>query len=379
MKKITLLLTLIFCITLGFSQNSKVVTAYNYQRQLKLDKAKEAIDAAVKNEKTIADAKAWFYRGNIYLDIAISPDTNYRNLCKDPLAVAYDSYKKAKEYDVKEKYTEDIDRYMPEIARGYYNAGVNHYNEEKYVEAAKDFENTFLVFRDLGKLDTSALYNAAVAASLGGDNDEAIRYYKMVMDYDYENADMYLTLGEIFKSKGDTLAALETFKNGREKYPDNFNLLISETNIYLAQNNIEKALENLELAIEKDNTNPTIFFAVGTNYDQLGMNDKAEAAYKSAIELDPDYFEANYNLGALYVNQAAVVIEEANDLPLDAVEKFDSLKADADDLLKKSLPYLEKALELQPDDTNTLISLKEIYTRLNMMDKLKVVNEKLGI
>jgi len=53
------------------------------------------------------------------------------------------------------------------------------------------------------------------------------------------------------------------------------------------------------------------------------------------------------------------------------------LKADADALLVKSLPYLERADELQPNDQYTMRTLKDIYTRLSMVDKLKSINEKI--
>ena len=82
-------------------------------------------------------------------------------------------------------------------------------------------------------------------------------------------------------------------------------------------------------------------------------------------------------MGALYVNAAATLIEIANDLPLDQQAKYDSLKSEANHYLQDCLPYLEKALELQPDDRSTMISLKEIYTRLKMYDKLKVIDAKL--
>jgi tetratricopeptide (TPR) repeat protein len=378
MKKIAFLLTLMFVVSMGFAQNSKVVTAYNYQRNGKLEKAKEAIDEAVQHEKTMADAKAWYYRGNIYLDMALSADSNIRTLVPDPLGVAYDSYKKAIEYDEKEKYREDIDRFMEEIAKGYYNIGVLNYNASDYSEAASSFENTYKVYKELGKIDTVALFNAAVSANLASEYERSLDYYKSVMELDYENPEIYISMGELNKALGDTVAALEALKMGRERFPENFDILISETNIYLAQNNVEQAIANLEAALEKEKNNPTIYFAVGTNYDQLGMFDKAKEAYKNAIALDPDYFEANYNLGALYVNKAAKLLDEANNLPLEDVEGYEKLKNQADDILKESLPYLEKAIELQPDDTNTLVSLKEIYTRLGMMEKLKVIDAKLG-
>ncbi|MCF8304491.1 MAG: hypothetical protein K9I94_14550 [Bacteroidales bacterium] len=182
-------------------------------------------------------------------------------------------------------------------------------------------------------------------------------------------------------------SALSVVKQGREKFPDNFNLIITETNIYLASGQTQKALKNLELALEKDTTNPTIYFAVGANYDQLIKEaegpekeqyfNMAQDAYKSAIKLDSTYFEPHYNLGALYVNKAAELQNKANALPLDQNEKYKKLKGKADSLLQEATPFLERALRIKPNDYNTMVSLKEIYTRLNLNEKLKGINEKI--
>jgi len=61
-------------------------------------------------------------------------------------------------------------------------------------------------------------------------------------------------------------------------------------------------------------------------------------------------------------------------LPLDAVDEYDAAKASADDILKISLSFLEKAHEIMPDDMNTIFSLKEKYMRLGMMEKLNEIN-----
>jgi hypothetical protein len=47
-------------------------------------------------------------------------------------------------------------------------------------------------------------------------------------------------------------------------------------------------------------------------------------------------------------------------------------------MMEKALPYLEKADAIQPADAVTLQTLKEIYTRLNMLDKVKGINERLS-
>ncbi len=378
MKRIALTLMIVMTAMIGFGQNSKRTSAYNYHRFGQLDKAKEAIDEAAKNEKTIGDAKTWFYRGNIYLDIANSKDEKYKDLDSNALQVALNSYEKATQLDEKGDFKSEILPRMMALAESFYNEGVTSYNKSKFKSAALDFEKAYDINASVGKNDTTALYNAAVAANIGKEDTLAQRLYNKVLAMNYQKADIYNSLSEIYKKEGDTTKALTTIEKGRQLFPDDFNLLISETNIYLSTNEKEKAMKNLEQASEQDKTNPTIFFAVGTIYDQMGDTIKAINAYKKAIDLKPDYFEANYNLGALYVNTAADLISKANDLPLNATKEYNILKKKADENLANSLPYLEKAQELHPEDTNTLVSLKEIYTRLGMLDKLKAVNEKLG-
>jgi len=377
MKKLFLTGVILMFTVIVFGQSNKVVSAYNYQKYGKLDLAKEAIDEAAQNEKTVMSAKTWFYRGNIYYDIAMSIDSNYRKLDPDPLKVSFDSYMKAKEYDTKGEYTADIDKYTQAIAEGYYNLGVMAYNEKDYKNSALNFEKAYITNKNFGRIDTTALYNAAVAASIGKENELAKQYYQQVIQLNYQKPDVYSSLADIYKEEGDTAMAVKVVEKGREIFPNDFNLLVSEINISLATNDKAKAKQDLELAMQMDKTNPSIFFAVGTIYDQMGNVEQAVDAYQKAIALNPEYFEANYNLGALYVNQAADILDKANDLPLDAVAEYDKQKALADEMLNKAVPYLEKSLELNPEDVNTMVSLKEIYTRLGMTEKLKSVDDKL--
>jgi tetratricopeptide (TPR) repeat protein len=377
MKRTILTLLVVILTIVVFGQANKRTSAFNYQRYGKLDLAKQAIDEAVQHESTIGDAKTWFYRGNIYYDIAVSTDEKFKNLDPDPFGVAYQSYAKAKELDTKGEFSADILKYTIAVGEGYYNQGVINYNEQKFKDAALNFEKAFNVGKSVNRIDTSALINAAVSAAQGNEIQLSKQYYQELIQMKVQKPDVYASLSEVYKAEGDTAMALQTVAKGRELFPEDFNLLIAETNIYLATNEKEKAMADLETALKMDATNPSIFFAVGTIYDQMGDLEKASSAYENAIKLKPDYFEPNYNLGALYVNQAADILDKANDLPLDAVAQYDQEKARADQMLAKSLPFLERALELQPDDVNTMVSLKEIYTRLGMTEKLQAINEKL--
>ena len=98
--------------------------------------------------------------------------------------------------------------------------------------------------------------------------------------------------------------------------------------------------------------------------------------YKKAVEIDPDFGDAIFNIGAIYVNRASVLYTEANNLPFEETEKYEKLKAQADADLHLALPYLEKSLELNPDDEVVLGALKEAYANLKMNDELKKLMDK---
>jgi tetratricopeptide (TPR) repeat protein len=378
MKKLIILLIATFIVAGLNAQNAKRTSAFNYFKNGKLDKAKEYIDPTIEDEKTMNVAKTWYYRGNIYLGIALSDNPEYRALDPNALEVAYESYKRCAELDDRGEFTTDIQHNFRVIASNFFNQGVAKYNEGDYTAAARSFLNTYNISKEIGVTDTLALTNAALAYDIAGATDLALEHYLKLMEMGYEDPLIYNSLAALYLNQmNDTVLSEKYVLEGREIFPDDYQLLIAETNLNLARGENEKALKNLQIAMEKDPLNKTIWFALGTNYENVGNIAEAEKAYLKCIEIDPLYADAYYNMGAMFNNQAAEIIDKANELPLDAVKEYDAAKAKADSLLEKALPFLEKSNELNPDNMATMQTLKQIYTILNMMDKLKAINERI--
>ncbi|HQQ12950.1 MAG TPA: hypothetical protein PK855_07300, partial [Bacteroidales bacterium] len=102
---------------------------------------------------------------------------------------------------------------------------------------------------------------------------------------------------------------------------------------------------------------------------------KAIGYYEQAIALNPEYYDAIYNLGALYINESNKLQVKANDLPLSETKEYDKITEEANILIRKALPHLEKSYELQPSNQETIQVLKSIYNRFKMDDKLNKMNE----
>ena len=136
-------------------------------------------------------------------------------------------------------------------------------------------------------------------------------------------------------------------------------------------------MKYLDMAIQQDPENASFYFALGTLYDKLGNLEDSKKCYEKAIELKEDYFDAYYNLGALYFNRGVKQVDVANAVPANEPERYEAEKAKADVEFKKAIPYMEKAHECNPKDRYTLESLKALYYRQKMTDKQKEVEEKL--
>lgn len=123
-------------------------------------------------------------------------------------------------------------------------------------------------------------------------------------------------------------------------------------------------------SIEADPSNPNLYRVLGGTYENLGDEENALIYYKKAIEIDPEFGDAIFNIGAIYVNRASTLYAQAADLPYEETEKYAELKDEAGNNLKEALPYLEKSLEFNSEEVSIIVALNEAYRNLEMNDEL---------
>ena len=142
-------------------------------------------------------------------------------------------------------------------------------------------------------------------------------------------------------------------------FEDDQGLINTEINLYIQLGRTSELIGKLGEAIALDDENDLLYFNRGTIYDQEGELANAEKDYLKALDLNPSSFGANYNLGALYFNKGVETNNKANDTSNNAV--YEKLKKQGKVSFTKALPYLEAAHELNTEDKNTLLSLKQLY------------------
>lgn len=103
--------------------------------------------------------------------------------------------------------------------------------------------------------------------------------------------------------------------------------------------------------------------------------EQAKELYIKALEIDSNNASANYHLAILYYNKAVNIIKDL-DYDLDMLALM-GIQEKTVEVFKQSLPYMEKAYQLNPQKKQTLIGLMGIYHGLNDDKKSNEIKAKL--
>ncbi len=365
-----------------------------------LIKAKKAIDESYAKQtespvlKLKDETKMYYYRGMIYLDYIMMASMD-EGIMKELEAMeeeqlesaSFGSLKKCIELDTKNQWKSDVNRRIESLRAIMFNAGAEMFNQKNYEAAYEAFDGSVKMYDVLSKPDTLAMINAALAAENLNRFDEAYDYYKMCADNNYgKGAEMYQSMIRVLNSpkneNKDDQKILSVIEEGKNKFPNDFVLNVEEFNFWYNKGDNDKAQQALQNAIEADPSNKILHFNIGVTYDNLAKTEheaknhekafeyieKAVTGYKSAIELDNEYVDAYYNLGALYVNESQEIQSIANDYD---GEKYEQEMKRGQETMQKGIPYLEKVLTFTPNDKNTLSVLKIIYANMDDMENYK--------
>jgi len=118
--------------------------------------------------------------------------------------------------------------------------------------------------------------------------------------------------------------------------------------------------------------------ALGTIYVEMYNSDKIKNlqffnltrdTYMKILNWDPNNYTANYDLGLLYWNKGVHLMNNIDyELNLDSVMQVQNYSVS---IFKESLPFAQKAYEMEPKREETLIVLSGIFYSLNDFPKSK--------
>ena len=368
------------------------VVALHAQDFTGIDKLKEKSDADITDAKKNVKVATWMTRADVYLKIALDPTGLFSKLDDQAVFKADEALMKALELDKNDpkkpgKKAKAIAKMLslPDVNEGslrraYLLEGQKMFEAKDYGKAQQAFLRAAEIsdMPEVAYTDTSAYYNAAVAASNAGNYDVAVKYYQKSLELKYGGARTYSFLAKAMGYTADSAKVGETLKIGIDAFPDDNQSLMEELiDFYLKAGQNKEALAFLDKVIAVNPGNHIYYYVKGTLFDKQKEFDKAMEACKKSLEVKSDFYASYYNMGVIYYNKGRDFYLEANALPINEKAKYDATIAKAEAELKSALPLFEKAYELQPDDEATLQALKEVYYKLKMTDKYNEIKAKL--
>jgi len=363
-----LLLGIVFA---GFQCSSTELTSAKlYIQQKNWDKALEVLEEEV--QKNPKSDEGYYLMGTVYSELDKTDD----------MIKAFDQ-----SLAISNKFADKIHEFKAYQWANNYNRGVSLFqrgNKTTDKDSSKMFIDMAIdAYKMAIKLepDTAETYrNLAFAYLTIGKTDESVEPLQKLIDlkqaeegYQYLG-EVYYTLGANkmvdFKNDGnkeDSIKAVEYYnkgisilEEGLQKFPENTEMLNYKTNAYIGANRIDEALNSAKAQVEKQPDNAVYHYNYGVLLLNVENYEQAEQQLFKAVEIDPNYENAIYNLGVTYVKWGTAMNKEA--------EAKGQISEEYKQKYQKALPYLEKVVEKDPKNAQIWELLGKVYSVLGMTD-----------
>ncbi|HEY6144139.1 MAG TPA: tetratricopeptide repeat protein [Flavobacterium sp.] len=403
-----------------FAQKDQIKAA---EKALKGGNSQEAVSILQGAESLIANAadgeKAQYYfvKGNAYLDLANKKFEESKNLSL--AAKSYQELIVVEKASGKDKYSTQATNSIIQIKNKLINSAIADANVDKHAVGGAKLYDAYL----LDKKDTLNLYYAASSYVNGKDYATALKLYEELKTLNYSGKgtsylavskisgqeDLFSTAkerdqavkmgthekpktetvpskrGEIYKNialilvqDGKIEEAKKAIADARKANPEDTSLILSEANLYLQTKDYEMYKKLIAEVLEKNPNDADLIFNLGVISANAKNSAEAEKYYKRVMEINPKYTNAYINMAALKLDEEKVIIDEMNKLGTSAndMKRYDVLKTKRENLFKSTIPYLEKAHELNPTDIDIARTLLNVYSALEMMPEAKALKVK---
>jgi tetratricopeptide (TPR) repeat protein len=211
----------------------------------------------------------------------------------------------------------------------------------------------------------------------------AIGEYEKLAQLKPDDVETHLLLGQLYGLNHDSAKAEAQFKLAQKLDANSEEVALNMARLYSEQGDAKRAADVLN-AIPVDDRSPRIEFALGASYEQLKNNKEAVAAYRRALDLEPDNLDTERALAnalladgqldeALKVLDGIVAAEPQDAQSQVRISEIQRRQGHYDEALKT----LDKAKPLAPDSLELTYNEALIYDSLGRYDDAIAVLTKL--
>lgn len=373
MKRVLFILSIVALSFHADGQKSRVLSVFQMIDQGKYEEAKEAIELAVWNEKTSRWPRTYYARGVLcqtaFEDGYKKKDKKKTAIYPDQLYVAYDSYEKALELDRRGRLQTAVSQKYYHLSNDFRKLGKDHFDRKQFERALRAFEQALLVSNSKlvnAKVDTSLVYNTAIAAYESENWEKAIGYLTGLHDNAFRPSTCIL-LYQAHLETGDSASAMDVLLEGRELYNHEEQIVMRLVNLYEQNFLFERAINVLDEAIDHRPENHKYLWGKGLIYIKMDEYDKAIESLRSALEIIPAEPKICYHLGVIYFNKG-IDLREAS-LKIRENDEYIRVKNESRAYFLEAVTWLEKSYGMDPSDEQTISTLHQLYFQLQMREK----------
>jgi len=232
------------------------------------------------------------------------------------------------------------------------------------------YRNLVFVYLSAGDLD-----GAIEPSERWVNKVKSLESYQFITELYYTKAEQQWNKYQTSKNPVDSVKAVELYQitekyatEGLAKYPNDGTLNSFLFNTYISLGKKDLALSKAKAAVEANPNDKFANYNAGTMLLEAKEYEQAVKYFKKALEIDPKYENAIYNIAACYINwgiQVREKEEEANKTDKSYLQYFENAKT-----------YLEQLVELSPNDYKTWERLGQVYAVLGMKEKAEAAFNK---
>lgn len=281
---------------------------------------------------------------------------------------------------VKPKYSKDIVKSISSHYNDFNNAAL-------YMWEAKDYEGAYTAWDIYLSLPNNPAfksnlavphdtimcelaYNQALAAWKADRLDSALVAFEKAHAMGYNKKNYYDYAISVAVQRGNNKKVYEIASEGHKAFGKEDNKYISlMINGHIENKEYDKAMATINEALAADPTNGELYDVMGIIYDSQKENDKAMECYKKAVELNPEFARAQYNLGRKICEKAYAISDNSSTLTQNEYMKVRDEQIFP--LFREAAVYLEKAYELDENQVDALRYLRNVYYNLGDEANLK--------
>ena len=272
-----------------------------------------------------------------------------------------------------------ITKLAGDIAREFFKTGAEKYNAENFKSAQDYFTRATEIFEivknfpDLYKL----YFFLAMSCQHNKDIDNAIKYFKVLVDNNYSDQNIYLSLSDLYKAQGkmaesvDVLKKIISISGTNNAYYDLILTLYS-------MNDKQQALEFIRQFNADKRYDSDISMIEGSIFYEMNETDSAIMVFKKIISFEPEHINANFNAGIILYNTGLKIMKEAEEKYYDSPDKYRQEKDKYLDCIKSALPYLETAYKMDNNNTSLITCLSDVYKRLQRNEEYESLQKAIN-